>query len=437
MEPKHITNPVFPGGYRLVRMVGRGCFAEVYEAVAASGERVAIKVLTSHHPQAWKRFHREVKVLRALPANPYVVAYLDHGTLDDGSLFLVTEFVVGFTLGRLLASGRRFSEQAACALMLQLCKAFAGLHRLGVTHGDVKPNNVMLTKPPTSPGLSSSDNASKVIHLAQVERSSVEVRLLDFGLVRDAQGLLNLLERHSLLPGRDFEEELDAGMLTGTPEYIAPEQLADARRPLGTPARTDTSADVFALGVVFYEMLAGAVPWPFVADDADGADDKVVVKVKSYLDRRAAGQMPTPPRGIGRALWAIIARALDPDPKLRPRDAAALAEDLQRYMEFGIGVTEQLDTQATMVAQLEPDQETSSTRDLPERRRNTSRTRSEPGFRGAHVEDGNPMGRSSLLSLLQVPAKAKQTILRYSPQSRWSRVTVAAVALGALALVAV
>jgi serine/threonine-protein kinase len=378
-----------------------------------------------------------VKVLRALPANPYVAAYRDHGSLPDGSLFLVSEFVAGFTLGRLLASGRRFSEQAACALMLQLCKAFNGLHRLGVTHGDIKPNNVMLTKPASAPGLSQGESATKVIHLAQIERSAVGVRLLDFGLVRDAQGLLNLFERHRMLPGRDFEEELDAGMLTGTPEYIAPEQLADARREPGMPTRTDTPADVFALGVVFYEMLTGTVPWPFVAAD-DDTEDMLALKVKNYLDRRAAGQTPTPPRGIGRALWSVIARTLDPDPKLRPRDAAALAEDLERYMEFGIGVTPNLDTQATMLAQLGPDLPGSVVIDLPPRRRDTSPSRSESRpTSSATVEEEHPFGRSSLLSLLQVPAKAKQTILRYSPQSRWSQITLAAVALAAVALVVV
>ena len=345
------VNSEIPGGYRLLRLVGRGNFAKVWEASGPSGEKVAVKILASTHPQAHKRFLREIKVIRSLPENQHVVRYLDHGALLEGTPFLVLEFVLGFTLGQLLSTGRRFSEQAACALMVQLCKAFQGLHSLGVTHGDIKPNNIMLAKSASAPPLAPSSKLAKdVIHLAQVERSALRIKLLDFGLIRDAQGLLRLFEEHEMLPGKDFGEELDVGMLAGTPEYIAPEQLADARREDHEEARTDTPSDVYGLGIVFYQLLTGAVPWPFEPDGRD--QDTYRQSVRDYLDQRIGGQMPIAPPGISSALWSIIARALEPDAKKRQGDAMALAKDIERYMEFGVGVPANLDTQETAMVYL-------------------------------------------------------------------------------------
>jgi serine/threonine protein kinase len=342
-------NTTITGGYKLIRLVGRGNFAKVWEATDARGERVAVKILHSSHPQGNKRFQREIKVVRSLPANEHVVQYVDHGVLPDGSPFLVLEFVVGFTLGQLLSTGRRFSEQAACSLMLQLCRSFAGLHALGVTHGDIKPNNIMLAKSASAPSLPAPNKAGKeVIHLAQVERSSLRIKLLDFGLVRDAQGLLKLLEQHEMLPGKDFAEELDVGMLAGTPEYIAPEQLIDARREEHEPALTDTPSDVFGLGVVFYQLITGVVPWPFEPDSRDA--EAYRHSIKEYLGRRAGGERPECPPGTSQALWSIIARALDPDPKKRQGDALALFRDIERFVEYGVGVPANLDTEETVLA---------------------------------------------------------------------------------------
>ncbi len=335
-----------PGGYRPVRIVGRGNFATVWEARDLEGAPVAVKVLHSSHVQATKRFQREIKVLRSLPANNHTVGYVDHGQLPDGTPFLVMEYVSGLTLEQILRSGRRFSEQAACALMLQLCRAFFDIHALGVTHGDVKPNNIMLKKPSRSPGLG--NPAEPVIALHQVERSALEVKLLDFGLVRDTQGLLRLLEQQEILPGNDFCDELDFGMLTGTAEYIAPEAVADSRRSVEEPAVSDTPGDVFALGVVFHQLLTGRVPWPF----EPGPDGITTSDLKAYLDARFAKGRPPPPTGLSSPVWTIVSKALERDPKLRQWDANELALDLERFINFGVGVAPELESHATVVASL-------------------------------------------------------------------------------------
>lgn len=303
-----------PGGYVLERVVDKGAFAVVYAGLDPDGERVAIKLLASDHPQARQRFLREIKITRDLPRGDHVVAYRGHGETEDGIPFLAMEFIDGHTLGRMLRAGRRLAEPAACEFMLQLCDAMAGLHKLGLTHGDIKPENIMLLK------------------------QGLVVKLIDFGLVRDAQALLRTLEEHDFIPGHEFCDDLDTGMLAGTPDYIAPEQIADARVTDSRKIRTDTPSDVFGLGVILYQLLTGERPWPFEPDAADGLQYKR--QVRDYLDSRLevdAADLECPER-ISPALWTIIAKTLRRDPKRRQGDARELRADIQRYVASGAGV---------------------------------------------------------------------------------------------------
>ena len=346
---KEAGSRVLPGGYTVGATIDTGSFARVFHGQTADGRAVAIKVLKSEHAQARKRFAREIKVMQAMPENPHVVQYIDHGETSDGTPFIVLEYLDGITLGKLLHSGVRLTESAACALMFQLCDSFGGLHRLGVTHGDIKPNNIMLS---WSDGVDPKElMASEIIHIGTFERSGFHITLLDFGLVRDAQGLLRLFEEHNFLPGHDFEEDIDAGMLTGTPEYIAPEQVADARH--GDPAltRTDTPSDVFGLGVIFFELLSGRSPWPFRPNAVNAEQYKQ--QTKAYLDERVGTtEPPVQLSNIAPALWSIIARALHPDPKLRQGDAKTLAADIRRYVRYGVGIPADLDQEETIMAYL-------------------------------------------------------------------------------------
>lgn len=338
-----------PGGYALRRLLDQGSFAAVYEAVAPDGTPVAVKLLTSDHAQAEKRFQREIKVMRALPRSPLVVRYLDHGATDDGIPFIVMELIGGSTLAARLDDGRKYSESAACALMMTICKAFAGLHRLGLTHGDIKPANIMISRGQaarTPRGRKARDGS---VLIAEVEGAAI--KLIDFGLVRDAQGLLKLLEEENMMAGHDFQAELDAGVVMGTPEYIAPEQVTDARTDDARSWRTDTPADVFGLGVIFYQLLAGAPPWPFNPSVTSGPEYRR--QVVDYLDERAT-RLGAPERidAVSPALWSVLCRALHPDPKKRPGDAKQLFEDIERYVLCGVGVPGDLDNEETIMAYL-------------------------------------------------------------------------------------
>ena len=313
-----------PGGYELHRVLDRGCFAVVYEGRGPGGDPVAVKVLDSNHPQADPRFRREIAVTKELPESPHVVRYHGHGETEAGSPYLAMELIDGFTLERMIRGGRCLAEQAACDLMVQVCDALGRLHKLGVTHGDIKPANIMLV------------------------RGDLTVKLIDFGLVRDAQGLLRLFEKEGMMLSHEFFDDLDSGMLMGTPDYIAPEQIADARLTEGAAAATDTPADVFGLGAIFYQLLTGERPWPF--EPTATGPDEYRRQVRDYLESRLAVDSVDldRPESVNPVLWTIIAKSLQLDPKLRQGDARVLAEDIRRYLKQGAGVPTNLDMSETM-----------------------------------------------------------------------------------------
>ena len=324
-----------PGGYQIVGELDRGAFAIVYDAQTASGDEVAIKVLTGANLQAQRRFRREIKVLRELPESPYLVKFYDTGYTPGNKQYLVMEKIHGYTLARLLDGGRKLGEKQACALMAQLCEALTGLHNLGMTHCDLKPRNIMM------------------------DRRNKRARLIDFGLVRDSQGLIRLLEQEHMIAGRqEFAEDIDAGMLVGTPEFVAPEQISDARLEDAALTRTDTTADVFSLGVIFYLMLTGDVPWPFVPKSEKPKPYRK--ELLRYMAKRikSEGLKLTRPDHVSEPLWSIVQKALRNEPKMRQGDAQALHLDVQRYLDMGAGIPADLDEEHTILVdnsrQLDP-----------------------------------------------------------------------------------
>ena len=320
------VHATLPGGYQVIGLLGQGAFARVYDGLSPQGEPVAIKILTRTNERPRKRFNREIKALRAMPRSPHVVRYIDHGTTERGAPFMVLERVDGVTLGDLLRTGNTFDAPQACEMILQMCDAFATLHTLGLTHGDIKPGNIMIT------------------------RDGGTVKLLDFGMVRDAQGLLRLMETQAILGGNEFAENLDVGMIMGTPEYMAPEQIEDSKTTDTATWRTDTPSDVYGLGVMFYELLSGRRPFPFepTADDQDEYWRQAV----AYFNRRLATPDEAVPRipCIDPVLWSVVAQALRRDPKRRPWDAHALGDRVMAYLRRGEGASTELDDPTLAIA---------------------------------------------------------------------------------------
>ena len=276
--------------------------------------------------QALARFKREIKVIRSLPAHPNRTAYRGHGQAGSWP-WVAMDFIDGFTLGAVLRQSRPVEATVACKLMVQLCDGFNGLHRLGLTHRDINPDNIMIT---------------------HAERA---VKLMDFGLVQDSQGLLQLYEQVDILAGADFRDDLDTGLIAGTPEYMAPEQISDPHERDRRRQKTDTTADIFALGVMFWQLLTGAQLFPYaVGSKGSSGRDGLI----HYLDYRLTfkdAQLVCPPR-VTPELWSILRKSLAHDPKHRQRDAAELARDLRVWLDTGRGLREE-DLSATVATEID------------------------------------------------------------------------------------
>jgi serine/threonine-protein kinase len=213
------------GAYRLVRVVGRGGMGVVYEAVHEGiGQRAAVKLLldeTARRPEYVARFTREARMASAVH-HPGIVRVFDAGRLEeDGTPYLLMEYVDGTSLrARLEARGKRLDVPSARRIIRQLASAVATMHARGIVHRDLKPENVVLVP----------DDAAE---------GGERARLLDFGIAR---------------PSEDPESVTRDGAVVGTPAYMSPEQCA-SEGPV-TPA-----TDVYALGIVFFELIAGSPPF--------------------------------------------------------------------------------------------------------------------------------------------------------------------------------
>ncbi len=214
------------GPYRLVRVIGCGGMGAVFEAVHERiGQRAAVKVLFANRARDSGYIDRFTQEARAASAvrHPGLVQVFDSGTLEDGTPFLLMELVVGASLRQRLREDRLGLEQAS-RVIRALASALSAVHASDIVHRDVKPENVMLVR----------DDAAE---------SGERPKLLDFGIARFASS-----------EGRVAPQFTQEGVVIGTPEYMAPEQCLPGDE-------ITTAVDVYALGVILFEMLAGTAPF--------------------------------------------------------------------------------------------------------------------------------------------------------------------------------
>lgn len=230
--PNSLLGTIISGRYRIERLLGEGGMGAVYQAEHTHmRKRLAVKVLhpeMSRLPEVVARFEREAMAAAHID-HPNVATATDFGKLEDGSFFLVLEFVEGKSLRESIALGP-LETGRAMRILRQTAAALQRAHALGIVHRDLKPENVML-----------------------IERDGDRdfVKVLDFGIAKVPVGELSRDEENKAGPAGQALTQL--GMVYGTPEYMAPEQaLGQSVTP---------SADIYALGVMMFEMLSGVRPF--------------------------------------------------------------------------------------------------------------------------------------------------------------------------------
>ena len=274
--------PALPG-FRVVRRIGEGGMGTVWEAEQEHPRRrVAIKLLRPElaTSEGRKRFEREADLLAGL-SHPGIARIHQQGVADQAwgaQPFLAMEFVNGEPLTA-YARRERLDLARRVELLVKVCDAVGHLHEHGVIHRDLKPGNILVTP----------DGAPKV---------------LDFGIAR-------ALESGATLETRP-------GAVLGTLAYMSPEQATGMRDA------ADTRSDVYALGVLAYELLAGRLPY-----DLEGQGLPAAVRTIAERDPPSLGGLDTRLRGD---LSAIVAKAMDKDKARRYASAAALGEDLRRHL---------------------------------------------------------------------------------------------------------
>ena len=261
------------GRYRVVAEIGRGAMGIVYRGEdEALGRSVAIKTILASMDSIEQagylaRFKQEAKVLGGL-SHPSIITVFDFGD-ERGVAYLAMEFLQGKEV-RDLISERKLDLAAAVDIAAQVADGLAFAHGRGVVHRDIKPGNVMVVE----------GNRAKI---------------MDFGIARV----------------RSSDLKTQTGLMLGSPRYMSPEQV------LGRPV--DHRSDIFSLGLVLYEMIAGV--HPFSGND-----------VHQIMYQVCNGQAAPPSSAnpaVTRALDMIVARALEKDVAARYQDAAAMAVDLR------------------------------------------------------------------------------------------------------------
>jgi beta-lactam-binding protein with PASTA domain/tRNA A-37 threonylcarbamoyl transferase component Bud32 len=289
-----MSDPVVVNGrYELGRRIGRGGMAEVFVARDKLLDRpVAIKILFAEYakdPLFVERFRREAMSAASLN-HPNIVGVYDWGQVDT-TYYIAMEYVQGRTLADILQKHERLSVLQACDIALDIASALSSAHAAGVAHRDIKPANVIVS-------------------------ATGHVKVADFGIARAI--------------GAAIEQGLtQTGAVMGTATYFSPEQAQGAQ--------PDPRSDLYSLGVIMYEMLAGQPP--FTGENA------IAIAYKQVHDAPIPLRTKNPE--VSPAFSAIVMKCLAKDRDRRYPTALALADDLRRFVD-GKEVLALLDEQAAI-----------------------------------------------------------------------------------------
>jgi eukaryotic-like serine/threonine-protein kinase len=300
-----IGRDILNGSFQILQKIGSGGMGAVYRASQPQMNRmVGVKILhpkLANRKDLVSRFRREARAMSQL-THPNTVKVFLYGELDDGSLYIIMEFLEGKNLNQTVRSDGPFRMERALPILIQVCGALDEAHKAGIIHRDLKPENIFL-----------------------VQSGGVRdfPKVLDFGLAKVGE--------RQMRPGSVILTQ--EGMVFGTPEFMSPEQAQG--KPL-TPA-----SDIYSLAVILYEVLTGKLPF-----DAKSAMDHIQLHVMTKpipLNQRAAGKVFPP------LLEQVIDRAL----AKRCEDRFTTAADFATAMEQVLGGATQLPHRLALNAQAE------------------------------------------------------------------------------------
>jgi serine/threonine-protein kinase len=283
-----IGRDILDGQFQIIQKVGSGGMGAVYKASQPSMNRmVGIKILhrkLANRADLVSRFKREARAMSHL-THPNTVKVFLYGELDDGSLYIIMEFLEGKNLNQTVRSEGAFPYQRALPVLIQACGALDEAHKMGIIHRDLKPENVFLCQ----------QGGMKDV-----------AKVLDFGLAK--------VTEREMRPGSIILTQ--EGMVFGTPEFMSPEQ---AQGKALTPG-----SDIYSLAVILYEVLTTKLPF-----EAKTAMDYIQAHVNAKpipIAERAGKEFPP-------LLWPVIERALAKDPEARYASAADFALAMQAVLE--------------------------------------------------------------------------------------------------------
>lgn len=276
MQHDPFVGKVIDGRYEIQAKVGEGGMGVVYRARQVSIDRViALKMLSPQmaaDPNWVQRFYNEAKACSRLQ-HPNTIRMFDFGQTAEGRLFMTMEFLDGSGLRQAIQQGP-FAAQRVIKILIQCCASLAEAHSIGIIHRDIKPDNVFLLNMPGSPDF---------------------VKLLDFSVAK-------LLQEGDKM-------HTQAGVVFGTPQYMSPEQ--------GRGLPLDARSDLYALGILAYEMLTGRVPFN---------DENPMTVIQMHL----RNEVPPMPAQIPYPVQQVVRRALEKDPARRYQSAGEMMQHCQQ-----------------------------------------------------------------------------------------------------------
>ncbi len=276
-----LTGEIIDGRYQLQKLVASGGMASIYSALDLRLDRlVAVKIMHPHlagDEEYVTRFIREAKAAASL-SHPNVVAIQDQGWNEGGvkAVFLVMELVDGFTLRELIHERGSLGVKEALRYIAPVISALVAAHKLGIVHRDIKPENILIAK-------------------------DGRVKVADFGLARGGQTSATMT--------------IESSVILGSVSYLSPEQV---QRGV-----SDSRSDVYALGILLFEMVTGARPFE--------GDSPIQIAYKHVNERVPAPS--TLKAGLPALFDQIVVKATDPNPDKRYPSATELENDIQRLQK--------------------------------------------------------------------------------------------------------